>query len=306
MSTTSTTQTQATRAFKPKTGFAGFFETLVRFVRGKPLGAFGALIIGVMVLFAVAAPLISPYDPNAIARRERLQPPSARHLLGTDFAGRDIFSRVMYGAQVSVAIGFGAIFISTALASGLGMLSAFKAGKTDILLQRFVDATMAIPTLVLLLGAAFVLDRGGTTLTLLLGFLFGVRSSRVVRGAALSIMQNEYITGARAIGATDSRLILVHILPNIFAPIMVLATVQLGAVILLEASLSFLNLGVPPPAVSWGNMLALTGLPFMAEAPWMVLAPGLTITLAVYGVNMLGDALRDVLDPRLRRGGQNI
>lgn len=278
---------------------------MLRFARTKRMGFIGAVVLLVMYVAAIAGPLVAPYDAHALDARNRLQAPNSAHWFGTDEKGRDTFTRILYGARAAAIVGTGAVVLSTVLKIAIGLLSAYRGGRTDLILQRFVDAQMAIPTLIILMAAVLVLGRGMLILILLLGFFGGVRGSRVVRGAALAVQQNDYVTAARALGATDSRIILRHIMPNIFAPIMVVATVNLGAIILTEASLSFLNLGLQFPSVSWGQMLALAGLPYMMEAPWMVLAPGLAITAVVWGINMLGDALRDVLDPRLRRGGQN-
>lgn len=303
MSTAGATESQLAERLKPGSRF-GIWSTWARLARRKPLGTLGAVFLLVFVFLALAAPLVAPYDPYQVSRTDRLQGPSIRHFFGADQSGRDLLSRIIYGAQISMGIGIGASAISTILSASIGTFSAFRGGRVDLVLQRIVDAVQALPTLVMLLAASFVVGRGALTLMLLIGVLFGIRSSRVVRGAALSVIQNEYVTAARAIGASDWRILGVYILPNVFAPIMVLTTVQLGAVILNEASLSFLNLGVPPPSISWGQMLALTSLPYMIQAPWIALAPGMALTAVVFGVNMFGDALRDLVDPRLRRGGQ--
>lgn len=303
MSATATEKPQASGVLLQQSRFPyARLRSLWRFIRTKPMGAVGGAILLVLVLSAVFGPVLATHDPLVARSRERLLPPSAAHWMGTDEFGRDVYSRLLYGSQLSVGIGISAIALSLTIACAIGMFSAYRLGAVDLILQRLVDGVMSIPTLVILLAATVVLGQGVVTLVLLIGFLFGVRTSRVVRSAVLSIKQNDYIVAARALGASDLRIILRHIAPNIFAPIMILATVELGGVILTEASLSFLNLGIPPPTVSWGQMLALTGLPYMHEAPWMVLAPGLTITAVVFGVNVLGDALRDALDPRLRGG----
>ena len=278
------------------------FASIARFARTKRMGFVGAVIVVIVAFAAVFGPVLAPYDPHSLQLSNRLSAPSLTHVFGTDEKGRDIFTRILYGARAASIVGFGAVAVSLVMKLSVGLTSAFKGGKTDLILQRVVDAQMSIPTLTILMAAVLVLGQGYLTLIILLGFFSGIRGSRVIRGAALSIQQNDYITAAQALGASDVRIILQHIMPNIFAPIMVVATVNLAATILTEASLSFLNLGLTFPAVSWGSMLALAGLPYMMEAPWMVLFPGLAITSVVWGINILGDALRDVLDPRLRRG----
>lgn len=275
-------------------------RSLGSIARKKPLGFAGATIFLLLTLAAIFAPVIAPYDPYIIAPPIGIFPPSVYHLMGTDQTGRDLFSRILYGSTVSMSIGIFASMLSTTISSFLGTFSAFRGGKWDLVLQRFVDAIQALPTLVLLLAAMFVFERGVMTLIILIGVLFGIRSSRVVRGAALSIMQNEYVLAARALGASDWRILTRYVMPNVFAPIMVLTTVQVGGVISNEASLSFLGLGVLPPTITWGQMLGSTYIPYMVEAPWLVIFPGLAITAVVWGSNMAGDALRDLVDPRLR------
>ncbi len=310
MSVSQTSRAESIEVSGEASGLGRVVHAVLRFCRSKPLGASGAGILLFMVFCAVFAPVLAPVDPDEVDSSLRLLPPGPGFPLGTDNLGRDMLSRLLYGARVSVGIGFSTIVLSTAIAATIGLVSANWRGKLDLLLQRFVDGMLAIPTLILLLAAGFTLGRGAFTLIMLLGFVLGVRSSRVIRSAALSVMQNDYIVAARALGASDLRIILQHMLPNLFAPLMVLSTVQLGGVILTEASLSFLGLGVPPPAISWGQMLAggRTGaasgdITWMLIAPWMTIVPGLTISAAVWGANMFGDALRDALDPRLRGRG---
>jgi peptide/nickel transport system permease protein len=277
----------------------------LRFCRRKPLGAIGAVIILVLLVLAVFADRIAPYSYDETIARTK--PPSARFWMGTDNLGRDIWSRVVYGARISVTVGFATVALATLLATVIGVSSAYVGGAYDILVQRVVDAWISFPALVIILSLLAVLGPGLLNLILALSIIGAAGTSRVIRGAALSVMQNPYVEAARAIGAGHGRILLVYVLPNVMATIIIVATIGLGAVILAEAALSFLGFGVPPPYPSWGGMLSGSGRTFMYHAPWMALWPSVAISLAVFGFNMLGDALRDVLDPRLRgTGGRAI
>jgi peptide/nickel transport system permease protein len=273
-----------------------------RLIKEKPLGAFGGIIVLGLLLCALLAPWIAthPYDQTNV--RNRLKPPSSQFYFGTDNLGRDIFSRIIYGARVSVTVGFGAVSIGICLATIIGVGSGYYGGKADVLVQRLVDAQMAIPGLLLLLNIMAVLGPGLLNIILALGIVSAAGSSRIIRSAALSVKENQFVEAARAIGASHLRIILRYILPNIMAPIIIITTVSLGFVILIESALSFLGFGVPPPYPSWGEMLSGSGRSYMYKAPWMATWPGVAISLAVFGFNMLGDALRDLLDPRLRGG----
>jgi peptide/nickel transport system permease protein len=220
--------------------------------------------------------------------------------MGTDNLSRDMWSRVVYGARISVTVGFATIVLGTLVAAAVGISSAYVGGTYDIVVQRIVDAWMSFPYLVIILSLMAVLGPGLVNLILALSLLIAAGGARVIRGAALSVMQNPYLEAARAMGAGHLRIVLRYVLPNVMATIMILATIGLGGVILAESSLSFLGFGVPPPYPSWGAMLSGSGRSYMYRAPWMAIWPGLAISLAVFGFNMLGDALRDVLDPRLR------
>jgi peptide/nickel transport system permease protein len=277
---------------------------LWRLIKEKPLGAFGGVIVLGLLLCALLAPWIAthPYDQTNV--RNRLKPPSAQFYFGTDNLGRDIFSRIVYGARVSVTVGFGAVSIGICLATIIGVGSGYCGGKSDVLVQRLVDAQMAIPGLLLLLNIMAVMGPGLLNIILALGIVSAAGSSRIIRSAALSVKENQFVEAARAVGASHLRIILRYILPNIIAPIIIITTVSLGFVILIESALSFLGFGVPPPYPSWGEMLSGSGRSYMYKAPWMATWPGVAISLAVFGFNMLGDALRDLLDPRLRGGRQ--
>jgi len=274
-----------------------------RFCRRKPLGAIGAVIVVGLIVMAAFADRIAPYSYDDSVPGARMKPPSWQFWMGTDNLSRDIWSRVVYGARISVTVGFATVALGTVLAAGVGVSSAYVGGAYDLLVQRVVDAWISFPALVIVLSLLAALGPGLLNLILALSLLGAAGASRVIRGATLSTMTNPYVEAARAIGAGHTRVVLRHLLPNVMATIIILATIGLGTVILAESALSFLGFGVPPPYPSWGGMLSGSGRSFMYHAPWMALCPGAAISLAVFGFNMLGDALRDVLDPRLRGGG---
>jgi peptide/nickel transport system permease protein len=280
------------------------FRTGRTLALAKPLGTLGGVFILLLALTALFAPALAPHDPLQIQATDRLQPPSLRYPLGTDDFGRDILSRVIYGARISMLVGSGAVAISVLLATIIGVISGYYGGRLDAILQRGVDTLMAFPWLVVLLTIMAVLGQGLENVILALGVGGTAGNARLVRSAVLAIKTSQYVEAARALGCRDSQIILRYILPNIAAPIMVVATLGLGVAILAESSLSFLGFGVPPPTPSWGGMLSGSGRTYMLKAPWMAIFPGLAISLAVFGFNMLGDALRDVLDPKLRGGMQ--
>jgi len=288
-----------------------------RFVRRKPLGAFGGLIVLAMLVLATFAdarvlgssgPLIAPsgYNDQNLRSSQRLQGPSLTHPFGTDELGRDLLSRVIYGARVSVVIGFSAVAMSTVLSAAVGIASGYYGGRFDTLLQRVVDIWIAFPPLILLVTLVSLFAARGSPeersfwIIVALGILLAAGSSRVIRGAVIALKTSPYIEAAKALGAVDARILLQHVLPNVVPVVIILATLQLGTAILAEAAISFLGYGVPAPFPAWGNMLSLQGLSYMRRDPWLAIWPGLAIALAVYGFNMLGDALRDVVDPRLR------
>jgi peptide/nickel transport system permease protein len=312
---------QGTAAELPTTFASGrhlpfYVDVLRRLVREKPLGLVGGILVVIFAIMAVAAPMIAPFDHAKLSAGPRLEGPSLGHLFGTDNLGRDVFSRVIYGAQVSITIGLLAITTSTIIALTIGIISGYFGGLFDILFQRLVDGFLAFPPLVFLLATVAIfgsaeipgLPESGlfatknVVLFVTLGVLFGVGNSRVIRSATLTVRSSVYIEASRSTGAGDARLILLHVLPNVVPPTITIATLGLGAVILTEASLSFLGLGVPPDVPSWGGMLSREARIQMSAAPWLAIFPGLALSLAVFGFNMLGDALRDLLDPRLRQG----
>jgi peptide/nickel transport system permease protein len=272
---------------------------LLRFVRHQPLGAFAGLVVLVLIFVAIFNDVIAPYRYDEINVFNRLQSPSSSHFFGTDNQGRDIFSRILYGAQTSVIIGFGAVTVSTVVASSIGIISGYYGGLFDLLFQRLVDTWQAFPGLIFLIFVVSIFGSDRLTLILALGLLFSAGSSRVIRSAAITIKQNPYVEAAKVLGANDRRIMLLHILPNVIPIILISISVQIGFVILIESTLSFLGFGIPPPFPSWGAMLQ-DGRPFMEQHPYLAIFPGAAIALTVYSLNMLGDAVRDVLDPRLR------
>jgi peptide/nickel transport system permease protein len=281
-------------------------QTLWQFCRRKPLGAIGGFIVLVLLIMALFAPWIAPYKYDETIPGARMKAPGAQFWMGTDNLGRDVYSRVVYGASVSISVGFGAVLLANVLAALIGITSGYFGGAYDICVQRVVDAWQSFPFLVVILSIMAVLGPGLLNLILALGILGAAAGSRVIRGSTISAMQNTYVEAARALGAGHLRIMIRYLLPNVAATIIILATIGLGAFILAESALSFLGFGVPPPYPSWGGMLSGSGRSFMYRAPWMAFWPGAAISLAVFGFNMLGDALRDVLDPRLRGGGGRL
>jgi peptide/nickel transport system permease protein len=280
---------------------ADFFH---RLFRRKPLGALGfVLIVLLLVIAAVAAfaPGLIPYGYNQQNMAVRLQPPSRAHLAGTDKFGRDVFSRVLHGARVSVAVGFGATAIGLLFASLLGVLSGYAGGWFDTAVQRLVDVVMSVPTLVLLLVLVTYARPGIGTIICALGLTIAFRASRLMRGGVIELRGASFIEATKVCGAGPIRVVLAHIVPNLLPLMIVIVTVEIGAAILAEAALSFLGLGVPPPLPSWGSMLS--DRQYMLQAPWLAMAPGIALAITVFAWNMFGDALRDLLDPYLRGSG---
>ena len=272
----------------------------IRFSIRKPLGAAGAFIIIIMVMLAVMAPLVTSFDPLIWNLGDKLDGPSATHWLGTDEFGRDLWTRMVIGAQISLMVGFGAVGFGSITGGILGLVSAFYGGIVDATIQRLMDALMSIPTLILALAIMAALGQSMFNVVLAVGVVQIPRANRVVRSQAFAVKESEYVLAARAVGTTDVRIMALHVLPQCIAPWLIIATAGLGTAIITEASLSFLGLGVPPPNPSWGGMLSGTARDYYAVAWWLAVWPGLAISAAVYGFNLFGDALRDVLDPRLR------
>jgi peptide/nickel transport system permease protein len=274
--------------------------TACAFVRRKPLGAIGVLVIAVMVLAAVFAPAIATHDPLKQDVRNRLKGPSAEHWLGQDEFGRDVFSRIVYGARISLWVGFIAVVVGYTSGLVLGLVSGYFGGKVDMAVQRVMDVIMAFPALVLALAVISALGRSLTNVMVAIALVTIPSATRVIRSVTLSITHQQYVEASRTIGCNNARIIMRHILPNCMAPFIIIATAGLGGAILIEASLSFLGAGTQPPTPSWGVMLSGAAQRFLQTAPHLSLYPGLVLTITVLGLNFFGDALRDVLDPRLR------
>ena len=273
-------------------------DASIRVVK-KPVGLVSALVIGVLVAAALSAPYVAPFDPIAISI-ETFQAPNTTYFFGTDDLGRDMFSRILHGSRISLYVGFLAVCLGSLGGALVGLISGFAGGWIDMVIQRIVDAVLAFPGIVLAMSLVAV--RGPRTphppvadAIVIIPF-----QSRVVRGAVLSVKQNVYIEAAQTIGATPQRIMFRHVLPNVVAPILILISASLGNAILIEAGLSFLGLSTQPPEPSWGLMLSGTGRRYMEEAPWLAIFPGLAIAITVLAFNLLGDVIRDVLDPRLR------
>jgi peptide/nickel transport system permease protein len=278
---------------------------LARRLRRSPVGIVGVLIVSAVLVAALAAPALAPHNPVKPQFDRLLLPPvllsgaSHDHLLGTDNLGRDVLSRVLYGSRVSVVVGVSAVSIAGAIGVTSGMLAGFHGGLLDVVVGRVVDTFLAIPFIILALAIVGVLGPSLANLIVVLGVVGWVSFNRVVRGETLAIVAREFIFAARAIGQSNGQILRRHILPNVAPSVIVLATLDVASTIIAESSLSFLGLGVQPPTVTWGGMLA-DGRQYIASAWWMATAPGLAITLTVLGIIFLGDWLRDVLDPRLR------
>ena len=279
---------------------------IIRLWRERPLGAIGGIIVLILILVSIFADVLAPYRPREVNLPDILQGPSAAHLLGADHLGRDLLSRLIYGARISLLVGFAATTLNVVVAGLIGGTSGFLGGKLDLVVQRFVDAWMSFPGLLLLLTVMSMTGRGILQLITVLGIVGGIPASRVVRGAVLGVKENAYFQAAEVIGCSTGKTLVRHVLPNIAAPIIVIFSINIGAVIITEASLSFLGFGLPLQIPSWGGMLSREGRQYMEMAPRLALWPGLCLTIVVYCLNMFGDAVRDLLDPRLRGGGGRL
>ena len=282
---------------KRRSRLADFF---IRLVKEKPLGTVGGIIILILIFVAIFADVLAPYPYKEMHLVDRLTGPSARYLLGTDQLGRDLLSRLIHGARISLGVGLAATALNVVVAVLIGGTSGFLGGKLDLAVQRFVDAWMAFPGLLLLLTIMSIAGSGLLQIIVVLGIAGGIGTSRVVRGAVIGIKENDYFLAARAIGSPTTATLMRHVLPNIMAPVIIIFSITVGGVIIAEASLSFLGFGLPIKVPSWGGLLSREGRIYMQQAPWLALWPGLCLTIVVYCFNMFGDALRDLLDPRLR------
>jgi peptide/nickel transport system permease protein len=287
-------------ALRARPARPGVATTLARFCRKKPLGAVGGVIMLVIVFTAVFADQLQTHDPIATDASQSLAAPSREHWLGSDHLGRDIYSRIVHGARVSLVVGLASTLLGSALGGVIGLLSGYVGGTTDLVTQRIMDILQGLPLLVLALVMSAALGPSIPNVVIAISIPIIPRAARVIRASVLTIREMQYVEAARAIGLRHLRIAFRHILPNTIGPFIVLGTAQLGSAILVEAALSFLGVGVPEPYPSWGRMLSVSAAEYAQRAPWLVLFPGVAISLAVFASNLLGDALRDTLDPRLR------
>ena len=284
---------------KRRSRLAEFFG---RLVREKPLGTASGIIILILILVTIFVDALAPYPYYEMHLADRLTSSSARYLLGTDQLGRDLLSRILYGARISLTVGLAATAINVVVGLLIGGTSGFLGGKFDLVVQRFVDAWMAFPGLLILLTVMSIVGRGLLQIILVLGIAGGIGGSRVIRGAVIGIKENDYFLAARAIGSPTTATLMRHVLPNIMPIIIIIFSISIGGYILAAASLSFLGFGLPPQIPDWGGMLSREGREYMEMAPWLAVWPGLALTITLYSLNMFGDAMRDLLDPRLRGG----
>ena len=285
---------------KRRSRLADFF---IRLVREKPLGTACGIIILILILVAIFVDALAPYPYYEMHLADRLTNSSAQYLLGTDQLGRDLLSRIIYGARISLTVGLAATAINVVVAVLIGGISGFLGNKYDLVVQRFVDAWVCFPGLLLLLTIMSIAGRGLLQIILVLGIAGGIGGSRVLRGAVIGIKENDYFLAARAIGSPSTAILIRHVLPNIMPVIIIIFSISVGGMIMSEASLSFLGFGLPVEFPSWGGMLSREGRDFMEQAPWLAIFPGLALTITIYSLNMFGDAMRDLLDPRLRGSG---
>jgi peptide/nickel transport system permease protein len=279
---------------------AGRWSAMRFFARRYPLGAFGAVIMAICVFAALFAPYITVYDPLSTNSALSLARPSAQHWLGCDFMGRDVYSRIVYGARISLAVGIGSLSLGLTGGVLIGLISGYLGGWIDLAAQRLIDILQSLPLLVMALLMTASLGPSLQNTIIAISIALIPSSARVVRSTTLSLREQPFVESAKAIGMSEIRIAFRHVLPNTLAPLIVLGTAQLGATILIEATLSFLGLGVPEPHPSWGRMLSESAAEYVRTAPWLVIFPGLAISIVVFGTNLLGDALRDILDPRQR------
>ena len=299
MATTTLTHLRASATLKPRLTVG---EEVVKFIRTKPLGAAGALIILGMMVVAASAQALAPYDAYRADYGLQFARPSVEHWFGTDEFGRDVLSRIMYGARIALFVGFTASFAGCTTGALLGVTSAFLGGKVDLFLERLMDVLLAFPQLILALAIASILGPAVHNVVIAISIPIIPRAARVVRATALSVKENVYVEAVQALGAPRRRVIFRHIVPNVVAPYIIIVTAQLGGAILAEAALSYLGLGAAEPTPSWGLMLSGSALSYAEKAPWIPIFPGIAISLGVFGFNLFGDSLRDALDPKLRKG----
>jgi peptide/nickel transport system permease protein len=278
-------------------------QFFLRLFREKRMGVIGAALVLLLLFVGIFADTIAPYSYSKIHMRNRLDPPSEKFLLGNDQMGRDLLSRVIHGARISMYVGLGASTLNIIVALAVGLLSGYIGGRFDLFVQRIVDALLVFPGLIVLITVMSLVGTGMVQVILVLGVWGGIGGIRVVRSAVFTVRFNPYIVAAKTIGCSEKRIIWKHILPNIVPVVIIMFSLSMGGNILAEAGLSFLGLGIPAPIPSWGLMLSGSGRLYMLEAPWLTVWPGLALAIAVFGINMFGDAIRDLIDPRLRGGG---
>ncbi len=296
-----TAQKQLAAEGEPKRRNALLSFTL-RLVKEKPLGTAGGIIVLAMLFVAIFADVIAPFPYQEIHLKDYLVPPGGTYLLGTDSLGRDVFSRIVYGARLSLYVGLGASLINVVLACFVGIPSGYIGGKFDLIVQRVVDALISLPGLIILITVMSLVGVGVIQVIVVMGVVGSFGLIRLMRSAAIAIRENMYFEAARAVGSPTGRLLWRHALPNIMPIIIIAFSIGVAGNILAESSLSFLGVGIPPPYPSWGAMLSWEGRRYMYDAPWLAIWPGVALTIAVYGMNVFGDAVRDLLDPRLRGG----
>ncbi len=288
------------RSWEVRPGRSSRLGVVLEFAQRRTLGAIGAVVILLMLMTAALAGIIAPHDPYETSFLDQLKPPSGDNLLGTDAFGRDVLSRLIYGSRTALKIGFGAAITGASLGALLGVVSAYFGGKVDLLLERLMDILISFPLLILALAVVTALGNNDTNVILAITVPIIPRVARVIRASSLTIRQMMYVEAARCIGAGHARIVLRHMLPNVMAPYLILLTAFLGQAMLSEAALTFLGLGVAEPTPAWGLMLRGASVQFIERAPWLAIAPGLALSIAVFSFNLLGDSLRDALDPRLR------
>lgn len=279
----------------------GGFGSLLFFIRSYPLGAFGAIIVLSFVLTAIFADFITGYDPTTTSAASSLAKPGIAHIFGADFMGRDMFSRIVYGARISLIVGIGSALLGSIFGVIVGLSSGYIGGWFDLLMQRIIDIMQALPLLVMALLMAAALGPSLINTVIAIAIPLIPQTARVIRANTLALREMPFVEASKAVGMSEWRIAVKHILPNTLAPLIVLGTAKLGSAILTEASLSFLGLGIPEPHPSWGRMLSESAAEYVRTAPWLVIFPGLAISVVVFGTNLLGDALRDILDPRQRQ-----
>jgi peptide/nickel transport system permease protein len=278
----------------------GVGGAIVHFVRRYPLGAIGAVLMLLFIATAIFADQITSYDPTSTNPRVSLARPGEQHVLGADFMGRDVFARIVYGSRISLAVAIGATALGCLMGVSIGLLSGFFGGWVDLIVQRLIDIMQALPLLVmaLIMAASLGPSLGNTIIAIAIPLVPNV--ARIIRSNTLALREMPFVEAARAVGMSEGRIAVQHVLPNTLAPLIVLATAQFGSAILVESALAFLGLGVPEPHPSWGRMLSESAAEYVRTAPWLVIFPGIAISMVVFGTNLLGDAIRDILDPRQR------